>query len=162
MSQEVDDFLEHYGVKGMKWGKRTARPAGTPRKTEREASKDAKETARAKMYYGEGAGVRRRLIKNSVQSKLKDPAYKEAYERHLADQNMAKRASEARSKRKRTDATNATKKTAKGVRHVLNGNNQYANMSAAAIVAGATYAHKTGIDKRILNASKTFVRDLRL
>lgn len=38
-----DDYLEHFGVKGMKWGVR------------REARKDAKESARAKMYYGEAA-----------------------------------------------------------------------------------------------------------
>lgn len=36
--------LYHHGVKGMKWG---------VRKQRRQAKKDAKEYARAKMFYGE-------------------------------------------------------------------------------------------------------------
>ena len=43
--------LMHYGVKGMKWGVR------------RRARHDAKEFTQAKMYYGDGAGNRRKLIK---------------------------------------------------------------------------------------------------
>ena len=45
--------LMHYGVKGMKWGVR------------RRARRDAKEFTQAKMYYGEGAGNRRKLIKGA-------------------------------------------------------------------------------------------------
>ena len=44
MDVVVDEFLAHYGVKGMKWGVRRA------------ARKDANEFAAAKMYYGKGAG----------------------------------------------------------------------------------------------------------
>jgi hypothetical protein len=29
MPQDVDDFLEHFGVKGMHWGVRKARPSGS-------------------------------------------------------------------------------------------------------------------------------------
>ena len=33
MTEFVDDYLEHYGVKGMKWGvKNSGRPSGAPRK----------------------------------------------------------------------------------------------------------------------------------
>lgn len=48
--------LMHYGVKGMKWGVR------------RRARRDAKEFTQAKMYYGEGAGNRRKLIKATVKA----------------------------------------------------------------------------------------------
>lgn len=49
--------LMHYGVKGMKWGVR------------RRARRDAKEFTQAKMYYGEGAGNRRKLIKATVKAR---------------------------------------------------------------------------------------------
>jgi hypothetical protein len=155
---EVDDFLIHYGVKGMKWGKRSDRPSTTPRKTDRAAAKDAKEHALAKMYYGEGAGTRRKLIKATVEAKKKaDPAYAEAFDRHLGNQDMAKATSKAQSQRKRTDRVNGTVKTAKGIRHILNGNSQYANATAAILVGGALYAHKQGIDKLLFDKAKTFV-----
>ena len=43
MPLDEDAALEHYGVKGMKWGVR------------RDAKRDANKFAKAKMYYGEGA-----------------------------------------------------------------------------------------------------------
>lgn len=147
-------YLAHYGVIGMRWGKSSSRPSGTPRKTERAASKDAKEFAKAKMYYGEGAGIRRRQINNTVKSRSKDSAYKEAFNRNLANQDFAKAGAQARSKRKRTDAVNGTKKTARGINHMLRGNGQYASATAASLVVGATYAHKKGIDKMLLNKGK--------
>lgn len=142
----------------MKWGQRSDRPSTTPRSTDRLAAKDAKEAALAKVYYGEGAGTRRKLIKNTVESRKKnDPAYAEAYGRHYDKQDLAKAVDKAHSKRKRTDRVNGTVKTAKGIRHILNGNSQYANATAAILVGGALYAHKKGIDKLIFDKGKTFV-----
>jgi len=64
--------LMHYGVKGMKWGVR------------RRARRDAKEFTQAKMYYGEGAGNRRKLIKATVKARSKDPFYKAELLRKVA------------------------------------------------------------------------------
>lgn len=159
----VDEFLHssggglvHYGVKGMHWGVRHDHPSGVSKKTDREARKDAHEFARAKQFYGEGAGTRRKLIKATVEGKSKrDPSYKEAFDRHLANQDMSEHAAKARSERKRKNAKKSVGRGVRGTRHVLNGNSQYASAAVAVGVGGAMWAHKAGIDKVVLDAGKT-------
>lgn len=143
---EVEEFyLQHYGVKGMKWGVRRKRPEGVSRRTNREAKKDAKEYTKAKMYYGEGAGTRRKLINKTVEAKSKrDPSYKKAFDAHVEGTDYAKRAQQARSERKSTDTKNAVKKTGRQVSHALRGNSQYAGFGAMAIAAAASYGWQNG------------------
>lgn len=69
-------FLAHHGVKGMRWGVRKQRTPGVSRKTDRAARKDAKEFTQAKMYYGEGAGNRRKMIKAKVDQRSKDAGHR--------------------------------------------------------------------------------------
>ena len=119
MSEDVDDFLMHFGVKGMKWGVRKESIPGVSARTSREAKKDATEFAKAKMFFGEGAGTRRKLIKAQVESKsAKDPSYKKAFDHHLGNQDLGKRASQARGERKRKDVAKTTAKTARGVKNL--------------------------------------------
>ena len=106
--------LTHYGVKGMRWGVHRSRPEGVSRSTNRAAKKDAKEFTRAKMYYGEGAGNRRKLIKAKVAQRSKDPSYKKAFDHHVANTDWEKRSREARSKRGRANAAKGAKKVAFG------------------------------------------------
>ena len=139
------DLLNHYGVKGMKWGVRKNRPEGVSRRTNRQAKKDAEEFTKAKMYYGEGAGTRRKLIKNTVEARAKkDPSYKKAFDAHVENTDYAKRAQQARSQRKSTDTKKAVAKTGKQVSHALRGNSQYAGFGAMAIAAAGTYAWQNG------------------
>ena len=150
---DVDDFLEHYGVQGMRWGVRRA------------ARKDAVESSRAKMYYGEGAGTRRKLIKAKVESRSKDERYKKEFDAHLAKQDMGKRAAEAKSKRRRTDTVKSTKKTARGLTHVLAGNPMYASAAAIAIGGGAKLFWDHGgqqVMKSAYSAAKTSVRAMQI
>lgn len=158
------DELAHYGVKGMKWGVRkdNSGPAGVHPKTNREARKDAREFTKAKMFYGEGAGTRRKLIKATVEAKSKrDPSYKKAFDYHVDQTDMSKRASQARRTRKSKDTAQAVKKTGKGIGHILNGNNKYANATAALLVGGYMYARKTGIDRVVMKTAKTTMNDLK-
>lgn len=110
----VDDFLAHFGVKGMKWGVRKAvhpNLANVPKKTRKEAAKDAEEFTRAKLFYGEGAGTRRKLIKAKVEAKkAKDPLYSKAFDHFVARTDLGQRASQARSQRRRKDTTKAGRK----------------------------------------------------
>ena len=154
--------LAHFGVKGMKWGVRRSDIPGVSARTSRDAAKDAKEFARAKVFYGEGAGTRRKLIKATVEGKArKDPSYKKAFDHHLSNQDTSKHASKARSERKRKDVRKGTAKTARGVSHMLRGNSQYASAAAAGLFAVGAAAHKAGIDKMILKAGKKAYRDIR-
>lgn len=134
MSNEItyNDYLAHYGIKGMKWGVRKSRTPGVSRRTDREARKDAKEYARAKMFYGEGAGTRRKLIKNTVEAKAKkDPTYKKAFDNHLASQDMSAHAQKARRERKRKDTSANARKTVRGVKNLALGTGASATTAAA-------------------------------
>lgn len=153
-SDVVDDFLVHHGVLGMHWGVRKQEPSGVSDRTNREARADAKEYTQAKMYYGKGAGTRRKLINAKVASKSKNPEYKKAFDYHVANTNMEKRVSQAKSKRHRADAAAGTARTARGIKNVITGNAQFATLSAITIAAGATYAHQKGYDKMAFNAVK--------
>ena len=127
-------YLAHHGVKGMKWGVR------------RHARKDAKEMARAKMFYGEGAGNRRKLAKARVEARSKnEPGYEKAYEYYSAKQDMAKHASKAQGERHRKDAAKTTKKTINGAYRTIAGPFAPA-LAGVALAAGATYAHQKGYD----------------
>jgi hypothetical protein len=134
MTDDVDDFLAHYGIKGMKWGQKKASIPGVSAKTSREARKDATEFAKAKMFYGEGAGTRRKLIKAKVEAKAgKDPNYKKAFDSHLANQDLGKRAEGARSERRRKDVVKGTAKTARGVKNLALGTGAPVALSALAV-----------------------------
>lgn len=129
-------YLSHYGVSkrnGAKVGSgryplgsgenpKAGKTELSPRevkKQQKQAKKDAEEFARAKMYYGEGAGNRRKLIKAQVEERSKSSTYKEAFDQYLNEQDMAEHAKKAKAQRRRTDAANATKKGAKMVSKFL-------------------------------------------
>lgn len=156
-----EEALAHFGVKGMRWGHRKADddgPEGVPVKTNKAAKADAEEFTRAKLFYGEGAGTRRKLIKAKIEAKSKtDALYKKAFDHHVAKTDLAKRAEQATKERKRTDVKKSVKKTGKGVGHILRGNSQYANTAAVAGVGVVGYAHHKGLDKKVMNAGKDFL-----
>jgi len=134
--------IYHYGVKGMRWGVR------------RKAKKDAKEFARAKMYYGEGAGNRRKLIKATVNERSKDPDYKKAFDYYSGKQDMSKHASRAKAERKINDTKSAAAKTGRGVVNILTGHPE--RLGAAMMTGYMAYsiAHKTGADRVIAKVAK--------
>lgn len=120
--------------------------------TQREARRDAREYARAQMYYGDGAGIRRKLIVAAVESKShRDPAYSREFQSELKRQDMAEHALKARRERRRKDASESVKKNTK---NLLTG--KYENLQVGVlIVAGVAYiAHQTGYDKKAYEKGK--------
>lgn len=155
VNDPAEEFLAHYGVKGMKWGVRRDGPDGVSSRTNRDARKDAEEFARAKMFYGTGAGNRRKLIKATVEAKSKkDPSYKKAFDHHVANQDMGKHASKAKSERRRTDTKESAGKTVRGVHRKLTGQAGNVTLASAVIAGGIVAARQTGADRIILNAAK--------
>ena len=97
------DMLCHHGIKGQKWGVRrfqnengTYTDEGKQRYkvsfgTRHKAKKDAKEFARAKMFYGEGAGNRRKLIKATVSERSKDAGFDRFEKKKKVESKRGKR-----------------------------------------------------------------------
>ena len=81
------------------------------KKISNDARKDAEEFARAKAFYGEGAGNRRKAIKTTVEAKKKKSKfYGEEFEYHLSQQDMEYHMREAKRERNSKDMTNNTRK----------------------------------------------------
>lgn len=157
-------FLAHHGIKGQKWGvRRSPEELGhkVPRSTVRMAKKDAKEFARAKMYYGEGAGNRRKLIKATVNERSKDPDYKAEFEKALGKQDMAQHAAKARSERARNTAVSKTAKTARGIVNIVTGNAGRAGAAAVGLYGAYSLMRMTGADKQIINAGKNLIQNMK-
>jgi gp021 len=89
------------------------------------------------MYYGEGAGNRRKLIKAKVNQRSKDPSYKKAFDHHVANTDWEKRGKEARSKRGRADAVKGAGKAARGAKNVALGN--YRNVGVGILATAVLF-----------------------
>ena len=142
-----EQYLQHYGVKGMKWGVR------------RKARKDAKEYARAKMFYGEGAGNRRKLINATVKERSKDLRYKEEFDRQLAKQDMSKHASAAKRERAVRSARKSTAKTARGLVNASLGNIGKASAAAASIYM---LGRVTGVNEKIAEYANIKIKNWKI
>ena len=159
-----NDELYHHGIKGQRWGVRryqnadgSLTPAGM-RHYNRQAKEDAKEYARAKMFYGEGAGTRRKLIKAKVNERSKNEYYKKQFDSYLETQNMEKHAKAATSERHRKDVANTTKKTARGIKNLALGTGASVTASAAIIYGGYRFVKN---NPQMVSAMKKKVKDIK-
>lgn len=127
--------------------------------TQREARRDAFEYARAAMYYGEGAGTRRKLISATVDAKAqRDPSYAAAFRQELSRQDMAEHASKARRERRRQDTGESVRRN---TRALVSGNYQNAQTGIVLLILAGVAAHKTGLDAKAVEKGKEFSRRTR-
>lgn len=126
----------------------------------REAIKDADEYAKAKMFYGEGAGIRRRLINQTVQFKIANiPGYDAAFQQELSKQDFAKLSRSARRERRRIDALATANKNGKAL---VRGDFRALSLPILALVGVGYVAHQTGYDKKALHYTQREVNKARV
>jgi hypothetical protein len=112
------------------------------------------------MFYGDGAGTRRKLIKAKVESQSKvNPDYKRAFDHHLANQNLGEHADKARSERKRKNAAASVGKTARGINRAVTGPFG-STVTVTALVGAYGYAHARGLDTKLVNSGAAFIRKM--
>lgn len=160
-----ENLLEHHGVKGMHWGARKNDYPGASARTNHHAHRDAKEFARAKMFYGEGAGTRRKLIKAKVEAnKKRDPTYAKAFDHHLARQDMSEHANKAQSERTRKNVAKTTKKTGGALARHLTGEMGTAAAVIALGAAGVAFSRTPrgqAMMRATMSKANTFMADRR-
>lgn len=171
-----NDYIKHYGILGQKWGiRRFQNPDGTltvagkmryggvydrndgtkdTKRLKKDAEADAKEYARAKAYYGEGAGNRRKQIKNKISERMKDPDYKAEFESQLKNQDMSKHQKAANRERHVQDAKDKTKRVANGVKNLILG----VGTTSLTAIALYTVAKNLHIGDTIARFAKTKLR----
>ena len=116
-SKAVLDIAKKYKLEGNLFDKRDpSQFTMTERRVSKDAKKDAEEFARAKAFYGEGAGNRRKAIKTTVEAKTKkDDFYGLEFEYHLSQQDMQKHMTEATAERHRKDGQKKAEKAGRKI-----------------------------------------------
>ena len=110
------------------------------------AANDAKRWAAAEMFYGDGAGIRRKLLAAELDARWKDPVYLELFNKAYEGLDKTKFAEMAIKERKAIDRAT---KASKNLRALKNGNLNGLS-TGVFVVAGTVYlARQTGYDKII-------------
>jgi len=121
------------------------------------ANKDAFNWARAEMFFGEGAGTRRKLLNAEISDKAHSiPGYRELFEKAYYKQNMADHAIKAAKERARLDHVSYL---GKNVKALLTGRVQNMSPSFIVIVGAGIVLHQTGYDKVLWAKGKKFYLD---
>lgn len=146
--------LQHVGVLGMHWGHRKSPSDGIHPATHRMAKKDAQRFMDAKMFYGETAGTKRKLLNAELDKKRKSiPGYEQAFNTHLENVDKARSARKAVSTRNRIDNAAKGRKLLKNVLGVTG--------SLAVGVASMAYAaNKPAVDNFVKTKSKQLLKEI--
>lgn len=124
------------------------------------AQQDAGRWAAAEMFFGEGAGTRRKLLWAEISDKLATiPEYQEIFDRAYRSQNMTKHAEAALAERKRIDRA---AKAGKNLRAIKSGNLQNLTTGVALVFFAGYVAHEFGYDKKAYEEGKKVYKKARV
>lgn len=128
------------------------------KKIDRQAKKDAKEYARAKVSYGIGAGNKRKLINHTVKQRSKDSEeYRKAFEKYLEQQDMGKHTEAAKREHVVKETAHKSGVVARGIYHSVMQDGARVAVGVATVYA---IVHKTGLDKKIAEFASTKMNDI--
>lgn len=120
------------------------------------AAKDAAKWAAAEMFFGEGAGTRRKLLGAEILDKQeKIPGYYDLFNNAYNSQDMAEHAIKAAKERKHIDRA---AKVGKNVKSILRGDRKGLSTGVLIIVGIGYVAHQTGYDQVALEETKKYYR----
>lgn len=111
------------------------------------ASKDAERWVAAEMFYGTGAGTRRKLLHAELSKKFDMPGYADAFAKAYEKLDLNKYAAAAIKERKRIDRTGVMKKNFGAL---LRGDRRGMSNGFAATVIIIGVCRATGYDKVVL------------
>lgn len=123
------------------------------------AQQDAERWAAAEMFYGEGAGTRRKLVGAEIQARYNVPGYLEAFNRAYESLDMDKFAKGAIRERQKIDRAAAA---GKNIRALKNGNVRGLSTGAFVVVGVAYFAHAAGYDKVAYDEGKKLYKKARI
>lgn len=126
-------------------------------KVQKMAAQDAYEYGLAEMFFGEGAGTRRKLIGATVNQRMADvPGYLDAFDKAFGELNQTEMAEKAISLRKKIDRT---AKAGRNLRALRSGRLHNLTTGVAFGVGCYYLAKATGYDKKIeAEMKKTWAR----
>lgn len=124
------------------------------------AQEDAYKYAFAELFFGEGAGIRRRLVNAEVTEKMFSiDGYEDAFNRAYNMLDKTKIAESAVKYRKSLDRAH---KAGKNLRAIRSGNLQNLSTGVFVVIGAAYVAHVTGYDKKIEAEAKKLYKKARI
>lgn len=151
----MNQTLRHSGILGMKWGVRKNNDhPGVSRSTVNLAKKDAKRLVDAKMFYGETAGTRRKLLKAELERKSKTILdYEKVLQAEIKNVDTAKSAKKAKSERSRIDTISKSRSFIKKILGVT-------GPLTLGVASMVYYANKPKVDSFVVDQFNKLVNRL--
>lgn len=123
---------------------------------EKMAAADAAEWARAEMFFGEGAGTRRKLLNAALDHKVSHiPGYNDLFEKAYSKLNMGDIAMKAIKERQSIDRAAVLSKNAKAL---LRGDRRGLSTGVLVVVTVGYVCYQMGWDKVIIREGKHYYK----
>lgn len=141
----MSNTIQHFGVMGMHWGQRKSSYPNVSKVTVKMASNDAKRFVDAKMFFGDTAGTRRKLLKAELDKKKKTiPEYENVFNAEVGKVDTARSAKKAQNERLRIDTVSKGRSFAKKILNIT-------GPLTLGVASMVYYANKEHVDRFVMD-----------